>query len=141
MSGLRTYLVEDSALIRRNLIETLEELVRVDLVGTAEDGPTAVDWLRNPAHVFDLAIIDIFLKRGSGIDVLQAARSSCKNGKVVILTNFAAPEIRKRCLALGADQVFDKSNEIDQLLRYCERLASEVSGGPSQPAGGGEQCG
>ena len=115
-------------MIRENLIETLEELIQVEVVGTAEDAPSAVSWLRNEANTCDLAIVDIFLKRGSGIEVLQAARASGKDLKVVVLTNFASPEIRKRCLELGADQVFDKSNEIDQLLRYCRRL---TAGGPS----------
>jgi DNA-binding NarL/FixJ family response regulator len=124
MAGLRTYLVEDSALIRENLIGTLEELIHVDVVGTAEDVPTAIGWLRDAGNVCDLAIIDIFLKRGSGLEVLQAARASGKPLKVVVLTNFASPEIRKRCLELGADKVFDKSNEIDTLLRYCERIAA-----------------
>lgn len=124
MAGLRTYLVEDSALIRENLIGTLEELIHVDVVGTAEDVPTAIGWLRDGQNVCDLAIIDIFLKRGSGLEVLQAARATGKPLKVVVLTNFASPEIRKRCLELGADKVFDKSNEIDTLLRYCERIAA-----------------
>jgi len=124
MAGLRTYLVEDSALIRENLIGTLEELSHVQVVGTAEDVPSAIEWLRDGATVCDLAIIDIFLKRGSGLEVLQAARSIGKDLRVVVLTNFASPEIRKRCMELGADRVFDKSNEIDTLLRYCERLAA-----------------
>jgi hypothetical protein len=31
---------------------------------------------------------------------------------------------RRKCLELGADKVFDKSNEIDALIGYCQRLAS-----------------
>jgi len=30
-------------------------------------------------------------------------------------------------MELGADCVFDKSNEIDELLMYCNRLAETVS--------------
>jgi hypothetical protein len=32
--------------------------------------------------------------------------------------------MRRKCLELGADKVFDKSNEIDALITYCQRLAS-----------------
>ncbi len=31
--------------------------------------------------------------------------------------------MRRKCLELGADKVFDKSNEIDALIQYCCRLA------------------
>jgi hypothetical protein len=32
--------------------------------------------------------------------------------------------MRRRCLELGADRVFDKSNEIDALIQYCTSLAA-----------------
>jgi hypothetical protein len=32
--------------------------------------------------------------------------------------------MRRKCLALGADRVFDKSNEIDALVLYCDQLAA-----------------
>ena len=35
-----------------------------------------------------------------------------------------APRLGRKCLQLGADKVFDKSNEIDGLISYCARLAS-----------------
>ena len=39
--------------------------------------------------------------------------------KVVVLTNYATADIRQRSLALGADAVFDKSNELDEFFAYC----------------------
>ena len=33
--------------------------------------------------------------------------------------------MRSTCLALGADQVFDKSTEIEALVAYCARLAAD----------------
>jgi len=41
--------------------------------------------------------------------------------------NYATPDMRRKCRGLGATQVFDKSNEIDALIAYCTRLASEQS--------------
>ena len=124
MANLRTYIVEDSAVIRENLVATLEELVPVTVVGFAEDEATAVDWLRQPGNDCQLGIVDIFLKKGSGLGVLQALRDSDKNLKLVVLSNYATPDMRRKCIELGADMVFDKSNEIDALIRYCERLAA-----------------
>ncbi len=124
MANLRTYIVEDSPVIRENLAAALEELVPLQVVGYAEDEDTAVRWLRDAANDCQLGIIDIFLKRGSGLGVLQAMRDSGRDLKLVVLSNFATPDMRRKCLELGADKVFDKSNELDSLIRYCERLAA-----------------
>ena len=124
MADLRTYIVEDSPVIRENLTAALEELLPLQVVGFAEDEETAVHWLSDADNECQLGIIDIFLKRGSGLGVLQAMRHSGRNLKLVVLSNFATPEVRRKCLELGADKVFDKSNELDSLIRYCERLAA-----------------
>ena len=128
MQSLKTYIVEDSQVIRENLIATLEELVPVEVVGTAEDEATAVQWLEQPGNGVDLVIIDIFLKSGSGLGVLKAARHLGHHHNVVVLSNYATQDIRRKCLELGADKVFDKSNEIDALILYCGRLATGETG-------------
>jgi DNA-binding NarL/FixJ family response regulator len=122
MTRLRTYIVEDSPVIRENLVATLEELAPVEVVGTAEDEATAAKWLSGPSNVCDLVIVDIFLKRGSGLGVLRSAHLTRSQRKVVVLSNYATPDMRRKCLELGADKVFDKSNEIDSLLTYCAQL-------------------
>lgn len=128
MQSLRTYIVEDSAVIRENLIATLEELVPIEVVGTAEDEHSAVHWLAQPGNQADLLIIDIFLKSGTGLGVLRAASAPAGRGQIVVLSNFTTPDMRRKCLELGADQVFDKSNEIDALIQYCSRLAGGDAG-------------
>ena len=119
MAQLKTYIVEDSRVIRHNLIAALEELAPVSVVGTADDEDSAVSWLSDPLHECDLVIIDIFLKRGSGLGVLRRAARMPRELRLVILSNYATPDMRKRCLELGAARVFDKCNEIDDLIRYC----------------------
>jgi DNA-binding NarL/FixJ family response regulator len=125
MPALKTYLVEDSRLIRDNLIATLEELLPVTVVGSAEDESTAVQWLEHPEHEADLVIIDIFLKRGSGLGVLRAVNAAQPPRHLVVLSNYATPDMRRKCRELGAAEVFDKSNEIDALIAYCGRLADQ----------------
>jgi DNA-binding NarL/FixJ family response regulator len=129
MQPLRTYIVEDSQVIRENLIATLEELVPVEVVGTAEDESSAVQWLTQPGNAnVDLVIVDIFLKSGSGLGVLKVANALPQKHNLVVLSNYATPDIRRKCLELGADKVFDKSNEIDALIQYCGRLAAGDTG-------------
>lgn len=128
MPPIRAYIVEDSQVIRDNLIATLEELVPVEVVGTAEDESSAVKWLQNSNGGVDLVIVDIFLKSGSGLGVLKATSALPNRHNVVVLSNYATQDIRRKCLELGADKVFDKSNEIDALIQYCSRLAGGETG-------------
>ena len=128
MSHLKTYIVEDSPVIRESLIATLEELVPVTVIGTAEDEITAVQWLTTPHNHADLVIVDIFLKAGSGLGVLRSAHAMHAHHSLVVLSNYATADMRRKCLELGADRVFDKSNEIDALIAYCGRLAAGGTG-------------
>ena len=136
---LRTFIVEDSPLIRENLVATLEEMLPLQVVGTAEDEAAAVRWFGDPANACELGIIDIFLKRGTGLGVLKAARRARHGARLVVLSNYATPDVRRTCLELGADEVFDKSNDIEALLDYCARLVAADGAGDAAPqtAGGG----
>jgi two-component system OmpR family response regulator len=119
---LKTYIVEDNATIRENLIGTLEELAAVKALGWAEGESAAKDWFAHNEGRWDLAIVDLFLKQGSGLGVLEAATKRQPHQRVVVLSNYATADMRQRCTQLGADAVFDKSNEIDALVDYCLQL-------------------
>eukprot|EP01035_Chromulina_nebulosa_P049033 gene49033-biopygen34322 len=80
---LQTYVVEDNLTIRENLIGTLEELACAAVVGFAETESGARDWLQAHTGDWDLAIVDLFLKQGSGLGVLQACQARGPTQKVV----------------------------------------------------------
>lgn len=134
MSPLRTFIVEDNKVIYDNLVSTLQELANVEVVGHARNETEAVDWLTGEGGVdgdrFDLMIVDIFLLTGSGLGVLKAAQDAGLPGRRVVLTNYATPDIRKRCAQLGADRVFDKSCELEDLISYCERISDGTATAP-----------
>jgi DNA-binding NarL/FixJ family response regulator len=119
--ALRTYIVEDNATIRENLIATLEELAPVASLGWAETERDARAWLAANRE-WDLLIVDLFLQQGSGLGVLEACQARGRGQRVVVLSNYATTDMRKRSAELGADAVFDKSNEIDALVDYCLAL-------------------
>ncbi|HSI54031.1 MAG TPA: response regulator [Ramlibacter sp.] len=115
----RAYIVEDSPTIRENLIETLQELALVDPVGVAETEHEGKRWLAQNDSYWDLAIVDLFLKEGNGLNILEAFQDRRAEQKMVVLSNHATNDVRGRCAQLGADAVFDKSTEIDALVDYC----------------------
>ncbi len=116
---LKAYLVEDNPIIRDNLIAALEDLACVETVGHASTESAGVAWLSSNATDWDLAIVDIFLQEGSGLGVLEKVRPSAPSKHLVVLSNYATPSIHTRCLQLGANQVFDKSKDIEALIEYC----------------------
>jgi len=128
---LKTYIVEDNLTIRENLVGTLEELTSIETVGFADTESDAQRWLGEHGDGWALAIVDLFLKQGSGLGVLQTCLSRRSDQKVVVLSNYATPDIRKRCAQLGADAVFDKSNEIDALVDYCIEITAQQNGAPA----------
>lgn len=115
-------------MIRRNLIAMLEEMLAMQVIGYAEDEASALGWVMQAEGPCDIIIIDIFLKSGTGIPVLKQARKRWPKVQLVVLTNFDTPEMRRHCLTLGADRVFDKSRELDDLILYCSMLLPPATG-------------
>jgi len=130
--ALDVYVVEDNVIVLESLVAALEELAPVHVVGTAADESVAVEWLRGNGERCDLVIIDIFLRSGSGLGVIAAARRERPGAALVVLSNYATDEMQARCLASGADRVFDKSRDIDQLVAYCQALSAHEPGGPGE---------
>lgn len=115
---LRALIIEDNALILENLLGLLEELETVEIVGTAAAEAEACHWLDSRTQACDVAIIDIFLKGGSGIGVLKHMAGYERPPERVVLTNYATEAMRAHCRALGATEVFDKSTEIEKLVDW-----------------------
>jgi len=119
--ALITFLVEDNLTIRENLIPALEDMANVHVVGFAETEEDAASWLTEHWKEWHLAIVDLFLREGSGLGVLASCRIREAHQKVIVLSNYATRDMRERCMAMGADAVFDKSTELEALIDYCDR--------------------
>jgi DNA-binding NarL/FixJ family response regulator len=128
MDHIKIYIVEDSSIIRDNLTDALRESAPIEVVGCAEDERGAIAWLRDAGNQCDLVIVDIFLKNGSGLGVLKAMGEIPDAPERIVLSNHATPEIRVKCQQLGATKVFDKSNELDEMLGWLNRFAQSDRG-------------
>lgn len=117
-----TILVEDNTTISETLVPALEELANARVVAvatTAQDARRAIDhW----GSQWQLMVVDLFLAAGSGLEVLQAVRQRGPGQHVFVLSNYATADMRRRCLGLGADGVFDKSTELDAFFEQCMAL-------------------
>jgi DNA-binding NarL/FixJ family response regulator len=116
-----TVLVEDSKTIRDNLIPALAELADVDVVAVAETASEAVAILEELQDRWQLAVVDLFLREGTGLTVLRAFKDRLPHQRLVVFTNYPTEEMRRRSLALGADAIFDKSKELELFFEWCRR--------------------
>ena len=116
---LQAYVVEDNATIRENLIGTLEELTCVRVASASATEEEALHWLAENAKAWDIVIVDLFLKQGSGMRIAQRVTRARPGQKIVVFSNYINANVRKRCAQIGVDAVFDKSTEIDALVDYC----------------------
>ena len=129
---LEVFVVEDNAEIRENLVGALEELTCVKVVGGTPTEEGALAWIGAQNH-WDMLIVDLFLKGGSGMRVVQHVQRSRPEQKIIVFSNYVNASVRKRCAQLGVDAVFDKSTEIDALVDYCSHQCT-VMGANSAPA-------
>lgn len=122
----RIFLVEDDQRVSAALTELLGGLPGVQVIACATSEGAAVDWLMENRLKWDLAVVDLALGTGSGLRVLGACRVRKSHQKMVVLSNHLTREMRRRCMTLGADAVFEKASDIEAVFDYC-RAASEVA--------------
>ena len=124
-SLLKVFLIEDSLLLQELLGGLLSELDGVEYCGCADSETEALRRLAESP--VDLVIIDIELRQGSGIGVLDTMQTDSDlygSPRKAVLTNYAHAIMRQRCEHLGMDAFFDKSLQVNQLIDYVNEAAA-----------------
>jgi len=122
-SPVRVFIVEDSPLIRKRIMDNLRSIGGFVVVGFAESEDDAVAAITETEP--DVVVTDIRLKEGNGIEVVRQVRQASLTSppKIYVLSNYASPEYRHECELVGADAFFDKSGEYDRFLDTLQRVA------------------
>ena len=126
MNEQRLLLIEDSALLRERITAMLTVPGLMQVAASADTEGAAV--ARIIAEHFDVMIVDVELREGSGINVIRAARGL--NGTrprplIIVLTNYSLPAVRERCMAAGADHFLDKMQQFSELRPLIESALRE----------------
>jgi DNA-binding NarL/FixJ family response regulator len=123
------FIVEDSASIRSRLVEMLEDVDGIRVVGEAESPAAATAAILET--VPDLVILDFQLIGGTGVDVMRAVRPVLPEVVFLVLTNHPNPQYRRICMEAGARWFFDKSTEFG---RIKDVIATQLSTRPTRDA-------
>ena len=124
--ALKVFLVEDSAAQCAYLTQILATEAKVDVVGIAETEHQAIDWLDRNADRWDIALVDLFLGEGTGAGVIKHCHDRRDDQSVLVMTNHARDDaLLHHCKLLGADAVYHKATELDNLIAHCKGLAAQ----------------
>ncbi len=122
---MKLFLVEDSVLIRNRMRRMLQDVEDVEIAGETGDAREAIGKI--PQVQPDVVLLDIHLLGGSGIDVLQTLKKGVQNPVIIVLTNYAYPQYRQKCLEAGADYFFVKSTEFDRVIPTLGEIRKRVT--------------
>ena len=120
---MKVYVVEDSPFIQERLVAMLRDIPGVDVVGVADSSTEALTGIVH--HQPDVAVVDLRLRTGNGIEVMKGIRQRSAGTTVMVLTNYANCIVRRRCEEVGAHYFFDKTTEFEQLGSEIERLSGQ----------------
>ena len=125
---LRVFLVEDLQRMRSLLEDLFSSMGGLTIVGSTSTEAEAKLWLEEHPGGWDLAVIDLVLDQGAGMEVIRRCRSDPAGGKVVVFSSYATPAVRQHCLDLGADAVFDKGQTAEFIAWFADVTGRENSG-------------
>ena len=121
----KVFIVEDSALMFARIAQSVKAIRGLSVTGAASDADGALAAIR--ASSPDALIVDIQLREGSGLDVLQQIKSERPEIKTVVLSNSATLPYQHAAAIAGADYFLDKSTEFGQLAGILKKWAAQPS--------------
>lgn len=123
MKPITIAIAEDHATLRQALVNFIEGFKDFKVVFEANNGKTLIDYLETNS-LPDICILDLSMPVMDGYDTLKNIRTKWNNQKVLILSTFINEFNIIRLFASGANGVFSKEENIDQLHDALKNIYS-----------------
>jgi len=117
----RVFLLDDHEIVRRGIREMLEAEGDIEIVGEAGTAEEAIG--RIPATKPDVAVLDVQLPDGNGVEVCREIRSRHPEINCLILTSFADDEALFNAIMAGAAGYVLKQVKGTDLVDGIRRVA------------------
>jgi DNA-binding NarL/FixJ family response regulator len=121
-NSVRVFLLDDHEVVRRGLKELLEADGGVEVVGEAGTAAEAI--ARIPPTRPDVAVLDVRLPDGDGIEVCRDVRSSHPEIQCVILTSFTDDQALLQAILAGASGYVAKQLKGGDIVDAVRRVAA-----------------
>ncbi|MEV6104422.1 response regulator transcription factor [Streptomyces sp. NPDC051940] len=122
---ITVFLLDDHEVVRRGVHEMLAVESDIEVVGEA--GTAADALVRIPAVQPDVAVLDVRLPDGSGVEVCREIRSNNPDIKCLMLTSFADDEALFDAIMAGASGYVLKAIRGNELLTAVRDVAAGKS--------------
>jgi two-component system, NarL family, response regulator DevR len=122
---ITVFLLDDHEVVRRGVRELLSVEEDIEVVGEA--GTAAEALARIPATRPDVAVLDVRLPDGSGVEVCREVRSQDETVKCLILTSYADDEALFDAIMAGASGYVLKAIRGKELLSAVREVAAGKS--------------
>jgi two-component system, NarL family, response regulator DesR len=114
-------IAEDQAMVRQALVALLGLEPDIEVVAQAATGDEAVAMVRK--HQPDVAVLDIEMPGGTGIEVARQLHQDGFAGQVVIVTTFGRPGYLRAAMTAGASGFLLKDAPAAELAEAIRRVA------------------
>jgi len=121
---LKLFIADDSQAILESLSDLLVDIRGMEIVGHAQNANEAIERIKKTKP--DVAILDIRMQGGSGIQVLEIIKLFNKNILIIMLTAYPYPQYRQICEEMGAEYFFDKSTEFHRVQEVLTELVASA---------------
>ena len=121
----RVFLLDDHEIVRRGVHDLLEAEDDLEVVGDAATAAQALE--RVPLCAPDLAVLDVQLPDGNGVEVCRELRSSNPELRCVMLTSFTDDEALLDAVVAGADGYLLKDVRGADIVESIRRVAAGAS--------------
>ncbi|MHB8263730.1 MAG: response regulator [Acidimicrobiales bacterium] len=118
-------MLDDHEVVRRGLRDLIEADEHIEVVGEAGTAQDAVD--RIPAVAPDVAVLDVRLPDGSGVEVCREVRSRMPNVYCLMLTSFSDDDALFASIMAGASGYLLKQIKGTELIQAIKRVANGES--------------
>ena len=122
---LRVFLVDDHEVVRRGVRDLLERTGDIRVIGEASTATEALQ--RVPADWPDVAVLDVSLPDGSGVEVCRALLSQRPGLRCVMLTSFDDDQALLDAILAGASGYVLKEVRGGALIDAIRRVAKGES--------------
>ena len=113
MGSVRALVVDDEALIRWSVAETLATLdIEVEQAG---DAVMALDAIARADGAFDIVVLDLRLPDVNDLTLLRKVRQLLPEAFVLLMTAFGTPEVIAEARAIGAHGILSKPFALEEL--------------------------
>ncbi|WP_282696397.1 response regulator transcription factor [Streptomyces sp. CC208A] len=119
---IRVFLLDDHEVVRRGVRELLSVEDDIEVVGEAGTAEDAL--VRIPATRPDVAVLDVRLPDGSGVEVCREVRSQDESVKCLMLTSYADDEALFDAIMAGASGYVLKAIRGNELLNAVRDVAA-----------------